>query len=193
MPNQVLHVVNRTARAARVRLSCADHLIWDVWVTPMGAALAPAFAPQRMTLDARVIERATQVAYHSTATGVDALSTITARLVSDSGARMFTLDACPQTAAPGLHMQNETSGMLDFVARYPDSPYRLAGFVEPGRLLRITYAPLDLMIVQDGLSVLQRLPAAAGAWVIEPPSVVGGFPLIEPLPARERDVGDPAD
>jgi hypothetical protein len=168
-------------------------MIWDVWVTPMGAALAPAFAPQRLTLDARVIERATQVAYHSSATGVDAISAITARLVSHSGARMFTLDAGPQTTAPGLHVRNESNGTLDFVARYLDSPYRLAGFVEPGRTLRITYAPLDLVIVQDGLSVLQRLPAAQGAWVIAPPSVVGGFPLIEPLPARERDAGDPAD
>src|SRR5262249_42747284 len=144
---------NRTARAARVRLSCSDHMIWDVWVTPMGAALAPAFAPQRLTLDACVIERATQVAYHSTAVSVDTVSVVTARLVSQSGARMFTLDASPQTAAPGLHVRNESKGMLDFVARYLDSPYRLAGFVEPGRTLRIAYAPLDLVIVQDGLSV----------------------------------------
>lgn len=179
-PNRMLHVANRTGRAARVRLFCADHMIWDVWVTPMGAALAPAFAPQRLTFDARVIEHATQVAYHSAATDVNSSCSIAARLVSQSGARLFTLDASPQAAAPGLHVHNESSGSIDFVARYLDSPYRLAGFVAPGRALRIAYAPLDLVVVLDGLSAQQRLPAVEGAWAIAAPAEAGGFPVIEP-------------
>lgn len=180
-PNRMLHVANRTRRAARVRLFCADHMIWDVWVTPMGAALAPAFAPQRLTFEARVTERSTQVAYHGAATDVNSSCSIAARLVSHSGARMFTLDASPQAAAPGLHVSNGSSGTIDFVARYLDSPYRLAGFVAPGRTLKIAYAPLDLVVVLEGLSVQQRLPAADGAWAIEAPAEAGGFPVIEPL------------
>ncbi len=176
----MLHVINRTARAARVRLSCSGYMIWDVWVTPMGAALAPGFATQRLTLDARLTDRAHQVVYHSSTAGASAASTVTARLMSMGGAHMFVVDARAQTAAPALHVHNDSNGVLDFVARYPGSPYRLAGAVEPGRTLRITYARLEMVVVQDGLSVLRQLPAAEGTWIIQPPPTAGGFPLVQP-------------
>lgn len=182
---RTLHLLNRTAQPVRARLLCANHMVWDVWVTAMGAVTAPAFAPEWLTLEARVTERRTQVTYLSLAVGVRSDSAIVARLEQRSGARFFALDTQEATVAGALQLINQSDCSLDFSARYLGSPYLLTGFVKPGAAAQISHALLDLVVVQNGCSTQRSLPAPDGAWVITSPPETAGFPVIERLDARE--------
>ncbi|MFM0289954.1 hypothetical protein [Paraburkholderia megapolitana] len=180
-----LQLLNRTAQPARARLLCANHMVWDVWVTAMGAVTAPAFVPPWLTLEARVTERRTQVTYLSIAVGARSDSAIVARLEQRNGARFFALDTQEATVAGALQLINRSDCPLDFSARYSGSPYVLTGFVNPGAALQVAYSLLDLVVVQNGCSTQRSLPTPDGAWVITSPPETAGFPALERLDARE--------
>jgi hypothetical protein len=174
-----LHLFNRTHQPARARLCCANYLVWDVWISAMGSVCAPAFAPAQLTLEARFVDSRKQVAHMSVTASVNSACRIDGRLERRSGADFFALAVQEGGVDNGLSLSNLTAGPLDFIARYPDSPYVLAGFVKAGASLLVDYSVLDLIVIQDGMSVQRRLPARHGDWVIAPAAQPEGFVVID--------------
>jgi hypothetical protein len=178
-PAATLHLFNHTAQPARARLCCANHVVWDVWISAMGSVAAPAFAPAQLNLEAGFIDTRKQVEHRSVTALVNSACRIEGRLERRSGADFFALAVQEGGVDNGLLLSNLTAGPLDFIARYPESPYVLAGFVKPGASLLIDYGVLDLMVIQDGMSVQRRLSAPHGGWVVAPAARPAGFAITD--------------
>lgn len=178
-PAATLRFVNRTAQAARARLCCASYVVWDVWISAMGSVAAPAFAPAQLKLEAGFIDTRKQVEHRSVTAAVNSACRIEGRLEGRNGADLFALAVQEGGVDNGLLLSNLTAGPLDFIAHYPDSPYVLAGFVKPGASLVIDYSVLDLMVIQDGMSVQRRLSAPHGDWVVAPAARPVGFDITD--------------
>jgi hypothetical protein len=184
LPSRRLHLLNRTGQPARVRLLCANRMAWEVWLPAMGAVAAPPFAPTQVSLQAKLTDPRTHVTYLSRIARVRPVCSVMARMEQLSGAGIFVLEARDANVANALQIINQGAGSLDFVARYHDSPYRLTGFVKPGGVVQIAWALLDLVVVQNGFSVQQRLPGPEGIWAIDASGDAAGFPVIGQLDAN---------
>ena len=173
--NDALHIVNRTAVPARVRLIWAGLRIFDVWVGPAGAVTAPRFVPPRVMVEARMTDRTMRVTYAGSTRLIASTASVTARLERHSGANLFVLHAQEGVVAGALHLANSCAEPIEYVARYADSPYVLTGCLAAGAARSIKYGQMELAVICEGISVLHALPAPQGRWVIETLPGAAGF------------------
>ncbi len=165
-PRDVFAVRNETEEPARLWLMCSGYRVWDVWIAPRGGVSAPAFPPERMTLEGTLVEQRTQVAYCATTAPSPSSGTVVAALDRQSGANLLTLREDESAVPNTLRISNTCGGALDFVVRYCNSPYAAAGFVDADGRVDLKYDALAIVVTINGISVPRELNGSQSRWSV---------------------------
>jgi hypothetical protein len=174
-----LEVVNCTAGLVRVRLLCTGYQIWDVWVGPAGAITVPTFAPPRLKLEARLTDHRVRVTHVAQTPWLGASVNVTARLERRTGADLFALPAQENPVANTLRLCNSCAAAMEYAVRYADSPYVLKGCLAPGATRVVRHGSLELVVILNGISVQQTLPAPHGRWLVTMLPQAGCFAVVD--------------
>ena len=157
---------NLTSDTVRLQVSSGGRIAWEEWIPPSGIVHAPAFPPPRIDLEARITTAARRVTYTSFLENTPACGAIHANLEQRSGALLFALTPGPMVAVDTLRLSNSTIQALEFVLRFPRSPFALAGIVKPRDRLDLHWPALELCVVRNGVTTTRMPVPGTGAWSI---------------------------
>ena len=157
---------NLTGDTVRLQVSSGGRIAWEEWIPPAGIVNAPGFPPPQVDLEARITAAARRVTYTSFLANTPSCGVIHANLEQRSGALLFALTPGPMVATDTLRLSNSTLQPLEYVLRFPRSPFALAGIVKPRERIDLHWPALELGVVRNGVTATRAPVPGAGHWSI---------------------------